>query len=58
MIIKLNKILISDPVDEAAIEILRNRNLEVDVFTGLPKDQLLAIIHVSVYMFNNLIKYI
>lgn len=48
MSIKLNKVLISDPVDDAAIEILRNRNLQVDVRTGLPKDQLLGIISVSV----------
>lgn len=44
MAIKLNKVLISDPVDEAAVEILRARNLQVDLRTGLPKDQLLAII--------------
>ncbi len=47
MAIKLNKVLISDPVDEAAVEILRARNLQVDLRTGLPKDQLLAIIPVS-----------
>ena len=43
MSIKLNKVLISDPVDPAAIEILRQRNLQVDVRTGLPKDQLISI---------------
>lgn len=47
MSIKLNKVLISDPVDEAAIQILRARSLQVDLRTGLPKDQLLAIIPVS-----------
>ena len=46
MAIKLNKVLISDPVDEAAIEILRNRGIQADVQTGLSKDSLIRIIPV------------
>ncbi|KAI2799099.1 hypothetical protein BLOT_014928 [Blomia tropicalis] len=42
--IKLNSILISDPVNNAAVEILRERKLQVDVRTGLAKEQLLEII--------------
>lgn len=52
MAFNLNKVLISDPVDEAAVEILRARNLQVDLRTGLPKDQLLAIIPVSCCIFQ------
>lgn len=55
MAIKLNKILISDPVDQAAIDILTARGLQVDVKTGLPKDQLLAVIPVSFKNFELLI---
>lgn len=44
---KLNKVLITEAVDQAAVEILREKNLQVDVRVGLPKDQLLAIIGVS-----------
>ena len=46
MAIKLKKVLISDPVDEAAIEILRNRDIQADVQTGLSKDSLIRIIPV------------
>ena len=45
--IKLNSILISDPVNNAAVEILRERKLQVDVRTGLAKEQLLEIIGVG-----------
>lgn len=48
MSIKLNKILISDPVDQAAIDILKQRGFQVDVSTGLSKEKLISIIGVSV----------
>ena len=38
------KVLISDDLSPAAVEIFRNRGLDVDVKTGLKKDELIAII--------------
>jgi D-3-phosphoglycerate dehydrogenase / 2-oxoglutarate reductase len=38
------KVLISDSLSPAAVEIFQNRGLEVDVKTGLSKDELIAII--------------
>jgi D-3-phosphoglycerate dehydrogenase / 2-oxoglutarate reductase len=38
------KVLISDELSPAAVDIFRNRGVEVDVKTGLKKDELIAII--------------
>ncbi len=38
------KVLISDKLSPAAVEIFKNRNIDVDVKTGLKPDELLAII--------------
>ncbi|MES1198767.1 MAG: phosphoglycerate dehydrogenase [Pseudomonadota bacterium] len=38
------KVLISDELSPAAVDIFRNRGVEVDVITGLKKDELLKII--------------
>ncbi|MBC7805554.1 MAG: phosphoglycerate dehydrogenase, partial [Akkermansiaceae bacterium] len=38
------KILVSDPIANEGIQILQRAGFEVDVRTGLPKDELLAII--------------
>ena len=46
MKMKIEKILISDPVDEAAIQILRERNIHCDLRPGLPKNELITIIKV------------
>ncbi len=38
------KVLISDALSPAAVQIFKDRGVEVDVKPGLPKDELLAII--------------
>lgn len=46
--IEIKKVLISDSVDAEAINILRERNIECDLKTGLKKEELISIIKVSV----------
>ena len=36
------KVLISDKLSPAALEIFKERGIEADVKTGLPKDELIA----------------
>src|SRR2546423_15617339 len=38
------KVLIADPLSTAALAIFRERGIEADVKTGLPKDELLKIV--------------
>ena len=38
------KVLISDELSQAAVDIFKNRGVEVDVKTGLKPDELIAII--------------
>ncbi|MBN8649566.1 MAG: phosphoglycerate dehydrogenase, partial [Caulobacterales bacterium] len=39
-----NKVLISDKISQAAIDIFKNRNVEVDYKPGMTKDELIACI--------------
>lgn len=50
---KIEKILISDPVDEAAIQILRERNIHCDLRPGLPQNELITIIKVVWGLFTH-----
>lgn len=43
---KIKKVLISDSVDEAAIEILRQKQIECDLRVGLDETKLIKIIPV------------
>lgn len=45
--IEIKKVLISDSIDAEAINILRQRNIECDLKTGLDKEELMAIIKVK-----------
>lgn len=40
----LKKVLISDAVDQSAVDILKQKNIQTDIKTGLPKEQLIEII--------------
>ncbi|OTF78191.1 hypothetical protein BLA29_012744 [Euroglyphus maynei] len=44
MKIKIEKILISDPIDVSAVDILREHNIHCDLKTGLSSDELINII--------------
>lgn len=45
--LEIRKVLISDPVDPSAVDLLKARNIEADLKTNLSKDELLSILRVS-----------
>lgn len=48
--IALEKILVADPVDAVAVELLKRKNVTVDVNTGLSEAQLIQVIPVSILL--------
>ena len=48
MSFQLKRVLISDAVDQSAVDILKQKNIETDIKTGLPKDQLIQTIRVCI----------
>ena len=45
----LEKVLVADPVDTVAVELLRRKNIVVDVNVGLSEAQLIQVIPVSTF---------
>lgn len=44
----INKVLVTDAVDAACVDLLKNNSIQVDCKFKLPKDQLLAEIQVRI----------
>lgn len=49
---KLEKVLVADQIDLAAVELLRRKNITVDIKTGLSEAQLIQVIHVSSVIYH------
>lgn len=50
MSIEVKNVLISDPLDKSAIEILNKANINVQINTGLNPQQLIEEIKVSIFI--------
>ena len=53
----LEKVLVADPVDSIAVELLKRKNVQVDVNTGLSEAQLIQVIPVSTFCLVFLINF-